>query len=102
MSGGALAGAAQENTPTTPGGGEQPDPDEPTSDDDPATPEPGEEPAPVEPAPGAEGIAEDDGALGFLPSTGLEAAALGAIGFGLLLAGIALRPRRRVAASSRR
>jgi len=96
-----VATPAQEETPTTPEGEEQPT-DEPPAPDGEEQPAPEEESgAPVVPGPGDEEIATDDGALGFLPSTGLEAGALGAIGLGLLMAGAALRPRRRVAAGRR-
>jgi hypothetical protein len=79
--------AQEEETPTTPGGEEQPsgqeDGDTPTTDD--------EGPAVDLPldgaAPGAESVAGEA-----LPRSGFEAYALGAIGLGLLLAGAALRP----------
>lgn len=75
------AEAAQEPTPTTPGGEEQPPDEEP----------PGEEGGPVNPPEGDAGTGGGS-AGGFLPSTGLEVAALAAIGLGLLMAGVALRP----------
>lgn len=86
------AEAAQEETPTTPEGEEQPDgetpdgetPDEETPDDE-GTP-PGDD--------GADGGApgEESAGGGFLPRTGFELAALTSIGLGLLLAGAALWP----------
>ena len=94
-----LAGAAQEPTPTTPEGGPQePEPDVPTDDgdsgdqpaddggDDTGAEEPGEET--VTPAPSDDG--DGGSALGFLPHTGLELAAMAAFGLALVLAGTVL------------
>lgn len=81
------AEAAQEPTPTTPGGEEQPPDEEPPVDEQP----PGEEGGTVNPPEGDAGTGEGSTG-GFLPSTGLEVAALAAIGLGLLMAGVALRP----------
>ena len=99
--GGVPAAPAQEETPTTPEGEEQPT-EEPPAPDGEEQPSPdGETVTPEAPGAGDEDIATDDGALGFLPSTGLEVGALAAIGLGLLMAGAALRPRRRAAAGRR-
>ncbi len=91
------AGAAQEPTPTTPDGGPQePEPDVPTDDsgDQPAddddgdtgAEEPGEEAVTPAPSDGGGG----GSALGFLPNTGLELAAMAAFGLALVLAGTVL------------
>jgi hypothetical protein len=80
---GAEALPAQDPTPTTPEGEEQPgatpNPDEPVMGPIDELPEDG-----ADTAPGAES--------GSLPSTGLALAALSAVGLGLLLAGAALWP----------
>lgn len=79
--------AAQEETPTTPEGGEQPEGEEngeqPPSEEDGGSD--GEEAA-------GGGGGGGESADGSLPRTGLELAALSAIGLGLLLAGGALWP----------
>jgi len=96
-----VAAPAQEDTPTAPEGEEQPTEEQPVPDGE-EQPAPDEEVVdPVDPGAPEEEIATDDGALGFLPSTGLETGALAALGLGLLMAGAALRPRRRVAAGRR-
>lgn len=77
------AGAAQDETPTTPGGEEQPPEEQPD----------GEQPPSQEPTiapPPAEGVGGES--AGGLPQTGWQAFALASIGLGLLLAGAALRP----------
>ena len=77
------AGAAQDETPTTPGGEEQPPEEQPD----------GEQPPSQEPTiapPPAEGVGGES--TGGLPQTGWQAFALASIGLGLLLAGAALRP----------
>ena len=94
------AAASQATTPTTPEGQQQPN-DQPAPDQQQTVPDqqvvvPGEQ----GPASG-QGSAGGGSALGLLPSTGLEIAALAAVGLGLLTAGVALRPRRRVAAEPR-
>ena len=87
-SGGAVAvpqaGAAQDETPTTPGGEEQPPAEQPDGEQQP-TGEPTIAPAP-------QGETAGGGSGGGLPQTGWQAFALGSIGLGLLLAGAALRP----------
>ena len=78
-----LGGSAQEDTPTTPEGEEQPGQDEPTSDGD-------------EQGTGDDGVpsdSEESVSPGSLPTTGLELARLASIGLGLLAAGAALRLR---------
>jgi hypothetical protein len=77
---------AQDETPTTPGGEEQPPAEQPD----------GEQPPSSEPSPptattptGGVGGGESGGAL---PRTGWQAFALASIGLGLLLAGAALWP----------
>jgi hypothetical protein len=80
------AGAAQETTPTTPGGEEQPPDGEQTETE--TTPDDGTG-APVDEEPQA-GTGGESG--GGLPTTGLELAAMSMIGLGLLMAGLALRP----------
>ena len=72
---------AQDETPTTPGGEEQPPEEQPD----------GEQPPTIEPTPD---IPPDGGtgSGGSLPQTGWQAFALASIGLGLLLAGAALRP----------
>jgi hypothetical protein len=82
------AGAAQDETPTTPGGEEQP-PDEQPPEEQPD----GEQPPSQEPTiapPPAEGVGGES--AGGLPQTGWQVFALASIGLGLLLAGAALRP----------
>ena len=77
------AGAAQDETPTTPGGEEQPPEEQPD----------GEQPPSQEPTitpPPAEGVGGES--AGGLPRTGWQVFALASIGLGLLLAGAALRP----------
>ena len=77
------AGAAQDETPTTPGGEEQPPAEQPD----------GEQPPSQEPTtapPPEEGVGGES--TGGLPETGWQAFALASIGLGLLLAGAALRP----------
>lgn len=85
----AAQAAQDEETPTTPEGEEQPEGEEngeqPTTEEDGVTD--GEETAG-----GGGGGTGGDTAGGFLPHTGLELAALSAIGLGLLLAGGALWP----------
>jgi hypothetical protein len=87
-----VADAAQDDTPTTPEGEEQP-PDEQNGDD--GTP-PDEETPDTDDGdgapPGDDGVSGGGSAPGYLPQTGLELAALSAIGLGLLLAGGALWP----------
>src|SRR5215211_2312574 len=91
----------QEPTPTTPQGEEQPG-QQPTPQQDQQAPGEGTG-APTTEAPATPGeVAGGEGGGGFLPSTGLELAALVAIGLGLLLAGIALRSRGRVRVTARR
>jgi hypothetical protein len=77
------AGVAQDETPTTPGGEEQPPAEQPDGEQQP-TEEPPITPLPQETAGGGTG--------GGLPQTGWQAFALASIGLGLLLAGAALRP----------
>jgi hypothetical protein len=77
------AGAAQDETPTTPGGEEQPPQEQPDGEQPPII-----EPTPDVPAPET-GVG---GGSGGLPQTGWQAFALASIGLGLLLAGAALRP----------
>jgi hypothetical protein len=77
------AGAAQDETPTTPGGEEQPPQEQPDGEQPPTI-----EPTPDVPAPET-GVG---GGSGGLPQTGWQAFALASIGLGLLLAGAALRP----------
>jgi hypothetical protein len=85
--------AAQDDTPTTPGGEEQPPEQEPNGEQPPSE-VPGEE----TPENGGTGGEETGGETGGgetgggLPRTGFELAALTAIGLGLLLAGGALWP----------
>ncbi|HEX6652356.1 MAG TPA: hypothetical protein VF072_06405 [Thermoleophilaceae bacterium] len=79
------AGAAQDDTPTTPGGEEQPPQEQPDGEQPPTT-QPNAEPSPT-PEAGVGG-----GSAGGLPQTGWQAFALASIGLGLLLAGAALRP----------
>ena len=80
------ADAAQETTPTTPGGEEQPPDGEQTETE--TAPDDGSG-APVDEEPQG-GTGGESG--GGLPTTGLELAALSMIGLGLLMAGLALRP----------
>ena len=77
------AGAAQDETPTTPGGEEQP-PEQQPDGEQPPTAEPNPEPSPEAGVGG--------GSAGGLPQTGWQAFAIASIGLGLLLAGAALRP----------
>ena len=79
------AGAAQDETPTTPGGEEQPPAQQPDGEQTP-TVEPTPEGAPTPEA----GVGGES--TGGLPRTGWQAFALGSIGLGLLLAGAALWP----------
>jgi hypothetical protein len=83
-----VAEAAQDETPTTPEGEEQP-PDEENGEE--TVPDDEEIIGPVNP-PGDDGGGAGEPAGGSLPHTGLQLAALTAIGLGLLLAGGALRP----------
>lgn len=85
------ARAAQETTPTTPGGEEQP-PDGETETSPGTTT--GETGGGTLPGTGNEGNAGAGESGGGLPTTGLELAALAMIGLGLLMAGLALRPTR--------
>ena len=82
--------AAQDETPTTPGGEEQPPEQEPNGEQPPSE-IPGEEETPENGGTGGE-EAGGGTAGGGLPRTGFELAALTAIGLGLLLAGGALWP----------
>jgi hypothetical protein len=82
--------AAQNDTPTTPGGEEQPPEQEPNGEQPPSE-VPGEEETPENGDTGGE-EAGGETAAGGLPRTGFELAALTAIGLGLLLAGGALWP----------
>ena len=77
------AGAAQDQTPTTPGGEEQPPQEQPDGEQPPSS-EPETSPSPEAGVGG--------GSTGALPQTGWQAFALASIGLGLLLAGAALRP----------
>ena len=76
------AEATQDETPTTPGGEEQPPEEQPD----------GEQPPSIEPTPDIPEDGAGDGSSGALPQTGWQAFALASIGLGLLLAGAALRP----------
>jgi hypothetical protein len=79
------AAPAQDQTPTTPGGEEQPPAGQPD----------GEQPPSGEPGPGNAPSAETGvggGSTGGLPRTGWQVFALASIGLGLLLAGGALWP----------
>jgi hypothetical protein len=78
------AEATQDETPTTPGGEEQPPAEQPDGEQPPTI-----EPTPDVPAPEG-GVG--GGSAGGLPQTGWQAFALASIGLGLLLAGAALRP----------
>ena len=78
------AAPAQDETPTTPGGEEQP-PEEQPDGEQPPSQEPTIAPPPAEGGVGGE-------STGGLPQTGWQALALASIGLGLLLAGAALRP----------
>ena len=62
--------------------------------------EPAQEPAQEE-APAGETAPAGGADYGFLPSTGLEVGVLAAIGLGLLMLGIALRPGRPVPSGRR-
>ena len=84
-----LAGSAQEDTPTTPEGEEQPGQDEPTGDGD----EQSTGDDVVSPGEDVPSEGEESASPGSLPTTGLELAALASIGLGLLAAGAALRIR---------
>ena len=77
------AGAAQDETPTTPEGEEQPPAEEPDGEQSPTA-----EPLPETPSTQV----GSGGGSGALPNTGWQAFALASIGLGLLLAGAALRP----------
>ena len=77
------AAPAQDQTPTTPGGEEQPPQEQPDGEQPPSS-EPETSPSPEAGAGG--------GSMGALPQTGWQAFALASIGLGLLLAGAALRP----------
>jgi len=94
----AVASQEPEPTPTTPEGEEQPGEEQPPPEEQPEEQPPGDEeivpPGDDQATGGEESAGADESALGFLPSTGLEIGALAALGAGLLLAGIALRPRR--------
>jgi hypothetical protein len=78
------AEATQDETPTTPGGEEQPPAEQPDGEQAPTEENGGTENAPSGEAGG--------GSTGALPRTGLELVALTSIGLGLLLAGAALWP----------
>jgi LPXTG-motif cell wall-anchored protein len=99
------AQATQEPMPTTPEGEQQPggqQPGEeqpPTTEEQPAPDEGTTVPADEQPTGAAEG---GEAGGGFLPSTGRQIAALAVLGLGLLLAGVTLKPRRRVGAGARR
>jgi hypothetical protein len=80
------AGAAQDETPTTPGGEEQPPQEQPDGEQPPSS-QPNAEPPTPEAGVGG-------GSTGGLPQTGWQAFALASIGLGLFLAGAALRPTR--------
>jgi hypothetical protein len=82
------AEAAQDETPTTPEGEEQP-PEEQPDGEQPPTEEDG---GPVSPPTGESGGGVGGESTGGLPRTGFEVAALTSIGLGLLLAGAALWP----------
>jgi hypothetical protein len=84
-----LDGSAQEDTPTTPEGEEQPGQDEPTGDGD----EQSTGDDVVSPGEDVPSDGEESASSGSLPTTGLELAALASIGLGLLAAGAALRIR---------
>jgi hypothetical protein len=95
--------AAQDPTPTTPEGQPQdPEPNLPDDEDTPADEDqPADDGADQDDEAGATLPNDGDGTstLGFLPTTGLEVAALAVIGLGLMIAGFALlrpttRPRR--------
>jgi hypothetical protein len=75
---------AQDDTPTTPGGQEQPPAEQPDGEQTPTDEGGGN-------APSAE-TGTGGGTSGGLPQTGWQAFALASIGLGLLLAGAALRP----------
>jgi hypothetical protein len=77
------AAPAQDETPTTPGGEEQPPQEQPDGEQPPSS-EPETSPAPEAGVGG--------GSTGSLPRTGWQAFALASIGLGLLLAGAALMP----------
>jgi hypothetical protein len=81
------AGVSQDETPTTPGGEEQPPQEQPDGEQPPTI-----EPTPDVPAPEAGVGGGSGGSAGGLPQTGWQAFALASIGLGLLLAGAALRP----------
>ena len=101
-----VAEPAQEETPTTPEGEEQPPAEQPDGEQEPTDENGGPVEQPDDDARG-EAPAGTDG--GSLPRTGLQLAALASVGVGLLLAGGALwptsswpRPRGRLAPSRRR
>jgi hypothetical protein len=77
------AEATQDETPTTPGGEEQPPEEQPDGEQPPSE-------QPLITPPPEEGTAGES--TGSLPQTGWQALALASIGLGLLLAGAALRP----------
>ena len=88
------AEAAQEETPTTPEGEEQPPDEENAGDTPPDEETPDTDEGDAAPPGGGGGGSGGESATGSLPQTGLELAALSAIGLGLLLAGGALWPTR--------
>jgi hypothetical protein len=95
---------AQDDTPTTPEGEEQPPEEQPDGEQTPTEEDGGTENAPSGEAGGGTGES-----AGGLPQTGFEVAALTSIGLGLLLAGAALwptsswpPPRDRLSRSTRR
>jgi len=79
------AQAAQDDTPTTPEGEEQPPEEQPDGEQPPSEENGGTENAPSGETGGGE-------SAGGLPRTGFEVAALTSIGLGLFLAGAALWP----------
>ena len=83
------AHAAQEDTPTTPEGEEEPGQDGPTGDGD--VQSTGDDV--VSPGEDVPSDGEESASPGSLPTTGLELAALASIGLGLVAAGAALRIR---------
>jgi hypothetical protein len=85
--------AVQEPTPTAPEGEQQPG-SEQQEDGQAGSGEEGVDPAEAQATAEAGAAAESAGDS--LPTTGLGLAALAAVGLGLVLGGLALRPRRRV------